>query len=158
MQAGRTSVKNIGETRRVGHDRVAVLDGGWDAWLKAGSPVTAQLPAPKTGAFSGIARDIAVDAQFVLNRLGQPHNVVIDARSPDRFRGENETLDPVGGHIPGALNRFFKHNLAATVTMIGVDCDGFDVRSGDNLLRFAFPAPVANPGQVRNALVALADE
>jgi thiosulfate/3-mercaptopyruvate sulfurtransferase len=99
--------------RWVGHKRVAVLDGGWDAWLKSGSPVTAQLPAPQTGAFNATARDIAVDARFVLERLGQPHTIVIDARSADRFRGENETLDPVGGHIPGAINRFFKHNLGA---------------------------------------------
>jgi thiosulfate/3-mercaptopyruvate sulfurtransferase len=98
--------------RWVGHDRVAVLDGGWDAWLKAGSPVTAQLPSPQPGAFRGTARDSAVDARFVLDRLGQPQHAVIDARSADRFRGENETLDPVGGHIPGALNRFFKHNLS----------------------------------------------
>ncbi len=99
--------------RWVGHDRAAVLDGGWDAWLKTGSPVSAQLPAPKTGVFSGAARDIAVDVRFILDRLGQPQNIVIDARSADRFRGENETLDLVGGHIPGALNRFFKNNLAA---------------------------------------------
>ncbi len=99
--------------RWVGHDRAAVLDGGWDAWLKTGLPVSAQLPAPKIGVFSGAARDIAVDARFIREQLGQPQNIVIDARSADRFRGENETLDPVGGHIPGALNRFFKNNLAA---------------------------------------------
>jgi thiosulfate/3-mercaptopyruvate sulfurtransferase len=97
--------------RWVGHANAAVLDGGWDAWLKTGSPVTALLPARQAGAFSGTVGDIAVDARGVLDLLGQSQNVVIDARSADRFRGENETLDPVGGHIPGALNRFFKHNL-----------------------------------------------
>ena len=99
--------------RWVGHTPAAVLDGGWDAWLKAGLPMTARTPAIKPGAFDGTTHDCAVDARFVLNQLEQPHIRVVDARSPDRFRGENETLDPVGGHIPGALNRFFKHNLAA---------------------------------------------
>jgi thiosulfate/3-mercaptopyruvate sulfurtransferase len=99
--------------RWVGHDDVAVLDGGWEAWLAAGLPVTSKLPAIKPGAFSGAARDCTVDARFLLVQLGQPRIRVIDARSPDRFRGENETLDPVGGHIPGALNRFFRHNLDA---------------------------------------------
>jgi thiosulfate/3-mercaptopyruvate sulfurtransferase len=99
--------------RWVGHDRVAVLDGGWEAWLKSGLPVTAQVPGIKPGAFRGAAHDYPVDARFILAQLGQPHVRLIDARSPDRFRGESETLDPVGGHIPGAVNRFFKSNLAA---------------------------------------------
>ncbi len=99
--------------RWVGHTRAAVLDGGWGAWLTAGLGVTAQSPAIKPGTFSGTARDDAADARSVANGLEQSRIGVIDARSPDRFRGENETLDPVGGHIPGAVNRFFKHNLAA---------------------------------------------
>jgi thiosulfate/3-mercaptopyruvate sulfurtransferase len=99
--------------RWVGHTRAAVLDGGWDAWLTAGLGVTAQSPAIKPGTFSGTARDDAADARSVANGLAQSRIGVIDARSADRFRGENETLDPVGGHIPGALNRFFKHNLDA---------------------------------------------
>ena len=97
--------------RWVGHTRAAVLDGGWDAWRKNGLPVTAQLPAITSGAFNGAALNHTVDARFILDQIGQSQIKVIDARSPDRFRGENETLDPVGGHIPGAINRFFKDNL-----------------------------------------------
>lgn len=99
--------------RWMGHIQVAVLDGGWDAWQQAGSQVTAQVPAIQTGAFNGAVRDISIDTTFIQENLGLPQIKVIDARSPDRFRGENETLDPVGGHIPGAVNRFFKANLAA---------------------------------------------
>ena len=98
--------------RWAGHTRCAVLDGGWNAWLAAKLPVSGALPTVTRGAFSGGARDNAVDAATVMNRLGRPDHVLIDARSADRFRGENETLDPVGGHIPGAANRFFKLNLA----------------------------------------------
>ena len=99
--------------RWVGHDLAAVLYGGWEAWLKAGLTVANQPPAIVPGTFTGVARDCAIDTRFILAELGNPRMRLIDARSPDRFRGENETLDPVGGHIPGALNRFFKHNLAA---------------------------------------------
>jgi thiosulfate/3-mercaptopyruvate sulfurtransferase len=99
--------------RWVGHAPVAVLDGGWGAWTATNLPVTTQIPATPPGAFSGTTRDTTRDANYVLARLNQPDNIIIDARSADRFRGENETLDPVGGHIPGAVNRFFKLNLAA---------------------------------------------
>jgi len=99
--------------RWVGHTQVAVLDGGWKAWLEAGLPVSTEAPSITPGAFSGIAQDDTVDARYLLDPLAHPQQRVVDARSPERFRGENETLDPVGGHIPGALNRFFKNNLAA---------------------------------------------
>jgi thiosulfate/3-mercaptopyruvate sulfurtransferase len=97
--------------RWIGHDACAVIDGGWDAWRKAGLPVTAQVAAPQPATFECHPRPIAVQTAYIQSRLGQTGDLVIDARSPDRFRGENETLDPVGGHIPGAANRFFKNNL-----------------------------------------------
>lgn len=99
--------------RWTGHPHAAVLDGGWEAWVKAGLAVSSHPPLPTPGTFDGAARDYVVDARLILAELGQIRIRLIDARSPDRFRGENEILDPVGGHIPGAVNRFFKHNLAA---------------------------------------------
>jgi len=100
--------------RWVGHETVAVLGGGWDAWLKAGQRVT-EAPTDLTAArFAPRHRaDLTRDAAAVIAAQGKQRSVLIDARSPDRFRGENETLDPVAGHIPGALNRFFKLNLDA---------------------------------------------
>ena len=99
--------------RWVGHDTVAVLDGGLGAWQQAGHPVTAALPAPRQGHFTSTPLPLMVDAAFVAAHLDDGAMRLIDARAPDRFRGENETLDPVGGHIPGAVNRCFKDNLAA---------------------------------------------
>jgi thiosulfate/3-mercaptopyruvate sulfurtransferase len=99
--------------RWLGHSRVAVLDGGWQAWTAAGQPVTKELPAPKPAKFSGKPDDSRVDAQYVLRRLNSADMILIDARANDRYRGQNETIDPVAGHIPGALNRFFKDNLDA---------------------------------------------
>ncbi|MFJ4288915.1 sulfurtransferase [Cupriavidus sp. NPDC089707] len=102
--------------RWVGHAEVAVLDGGKDAWIKAGMPLEPEAtPEPE---FPGkISRRESlvptVDAAALLDNLGRAALLVVDARAPDRFRGENETLDPVGGHIPGAVNRFFKDNLDA---------------------------------------------
>ncbi|MCW5605481.1 MAG: sulfurtransferase [Burkholderiales bacterium] len=98
--------------RWVGHMRVAVLDGGWDAWMQAGQPDTAELPEIRPTTFNpNLQPQYAVDTAFVMAHLDQPGIRVLDARSADRFRGKNETLDPVGGHIPGASNRFFKSNL-----------------------------------------------
>ena len=99
--------------RWLGHHRVAVLDGGLQAWLAAGQALDAALPEARAATYSLALRADRVDAQYVRQHLGQPDMVLIDARSPDRFRGENEMLDPVGGHIPGAINRFFRDNLDA---------------------------------------------
>ena len=99
--------------RWFGHHRVAVLDGGLQAWLAAGQALDAALPEARAATYSLALRADRVDAQYVRQHLGQPDMVLIDARSPDRFRGENEMLDPVGGHIPGAINRFFRGNLDA---------------------------------------------
>jgi thiosulfate/3-mercaptopyruvate sulfurtransferase len=99
--------------RWVGHAAVAVLDGGVPAWQTAGGALTTGLPAAR--ARGGIALKDAltttVDVTDVLRNLDDGARTIVDARAPDRFRGENETIDPVGGHIPGAKNRFFKDNL-----------------------------------------------
>ncbi len=97
--------------RWAGHQNVAVLDGGWNAWLKAGGAVDAAAPVITPGDFTGAPRAVTVDAAFIAASIGGTQTRVVDARSADRFRGENETLDPVGGHIPGALNRSFQLNL-----------------------------------------------
>ena len=99
--------------RWIGHEASAVLDGGLPAWQALGQPLSADPPEPRQ------AGSIAVHAPFVptvtvaevLDNIESEGRTVIDARAADRFRGENETIDPVGGHIPGAKNRFFKDNL-----------------------------------------------
>ncbi|WP_066731571.1 sulfurtransferase [Cupriavidus sp. D384] len=102
--------------RWVGHGAVAVLDGGKAAWLAAGLPLEPGV-TPDPEAPGNLTRHASlvrtVDAPALMENLTQPALLVVDARAADRFRGENETLDPVGGHIPGAANRFFKDNLAA---------------------------------------------
>jgi thiosulfate/3-mercaptopyruvate sulfurtransferase len=98
--------------RWVGHTRAAVLDGGWQAWQAAGGASTTEVPAIERTTFTLRPRaDFVVDAQYIAAHLNDADVLVVDARSADRFRGENETLDPVGGHIPGAANRFFRLNL-----------------------------------------------
>lgn len=97
--------------RWLGHDAVAVLDGGVSAWTAAGGtlthePATARPQPPYPPRPPGMP---TVDATELLARLGS--RPVLDARAAERFRGEVEPLDPVAGHIPGAMNRFFKDNL-----------------------------------------------
>ena len=98
-----------------GHDAVAVLDGGLQAWQAAGEPVaTGTEPARAAGRFQlQPALRRLVDADRVLADLGRPAQTLIDARGAPRFRGETEPLDPVAGHIPGALNRPFTQNFAS---------------------------------------------
>ena len=96
--------------RAVGHDKVQVLDGGLASWKGSISTVT-RVPTPLHIPLKPVQYNGLVLVDTVLNNISSPGKVVIDARSTDRFHGQNETLDPVGGHIPGALNRFFKENL-----------------------------------------------
>ena len=100
--------------RWIGHRNVAVLDGDIRAWKKAGFPLTAQASAPRpAGRLSARPSLVTVlTADAVLAGLGDPRNQqVVDARGAERFTGQVEPIDPVAGHIPGALNRPLGTNL-----------------------------------------------
>ena len=100
--------------RWLGHGAVAVLDGGLAAWGTAGLPlVTAVTERPRGNLAEKPTLVRKVSVGDLLENLDAKRLQVVDARANDRFRGENETIDPVGGHIPGARNRFFKDNLQA---------------------------------------------
>lgn len=98
--------------RYMGHEQVQLLDGGFSSWLEAGYPVTALIPEPKMAKFKPrLQYHMLVDKDYVRRRMGNPNIVLIDARAADRYRGENETLDPKAGHIPGAVSKPFAENL-----------------------------------------------
>jgi thiosulfate/3-mercaptopyruvate sulfurtransferase len=100
--------------RWLGHEAVAVLDGGMAAWQSIGKPLTTETGSTPRGGISIRAPLVpTVTVADVMENVDKGERIVIDARASDRFRGENETIDPVGGHIPGARNRFFKDNLQA---------------------------------------------
>jgi thiosulfate/3-mercaptopyruvate sulfurtransferase len=123
--------------RWVGHEKVAVLDGGLPAWLASGMWLSTEASPRVLGTLTDRPSLVAtVTANDLLANLSNEKLTVVDARAPDRFRGENETIDPVGGHIPGAKNRFFKENLQA---------DG-NFKSAEQL-RQEFSAVLADPAQ-----------
>lgn len=97
--------------RWIGHEAAAVLDGGVTAWQAAGGALTAAVPARRDAAPYPARTDAMprVDAAVLQSRLGRV--CLLDARAGERFRGEVEPLDAAAGHVPGALNRFFKDNL-----------------------------------------------
>ncbi|MBB3214586.1 thiosulfate/3-mercaptopyruvate sulfurtransferase [Herbaspirillum sp. Sphag1AN] len=98
--------------RWVGHAQIAVLDGGLQAWQTHGGAIDTSIPEVATGNLEAHPPLVeSVDAAIVLNNISEKKMTLVDARSADRYRGENETIDPVGGHIPGAKNRFFLDNL-----------------------------------------------
>jgi thiosulfate/3-mercaptopyruvate sulfurtransferase len=91
--------------RYLGHERVVVLDGGFQGWLAAGYPTTADIPVAKVGEFiPNLQLEQVVDVATVKARKDLPEVVLVDARESDRYRGEREPIDPVAGHIPGAVN------------------------------------------------------
>jgi thiosulfate/3-mercaptopyruvate sulfurtransferase len=97
--------------RWLGHEHVAVLDGGMARWQAAGLPVTTELPAVHPVRFAIGTTLSTVGVQDVLDTLATRARFIIDARLPERFRGEVEPIDPVAGHIPGAHNRPYTQNL-----------------------------------------------
>ena len=118
--------------RAIGHERTYVLDGGIPAWIEAGGSVTAELPDHRPVQLSvELETDLSVDRDQLRNRLES--TVVLDARAGQRYRGETEPIDPVAGHIPGAINAPFEENLdpnqrfllpeqlAATYAALGVE-------------------------------------
>lgn len=99
--------------RTLGHEKVAVLDGGWARWTGLGLPVDSYVPVPMAASYAGrFAEDRLLDAAQVQSRL-DAGELLIDARAADRFRGENEHIDRVAGHVPGARNRPYSDNLVA---------------------------------------------
>ena len=99
--------------RWAGHQAAAVLDGGLPAWRAAGLELETGPAQPRKPGTLGAGPTLVktVDHAQVRANIDAPARLVIDARAPDRFRGENETLDAIGGHIPGARNRLFRDNL-----------------------------------------------
>jgi len=103
--------------RWLGHEAVAVLDGGLRRWLQLDLPFTDEVPRPAPGDFAAHPRNsLAVDAAEVLAAAADPSRRVLDARAPERYRGEVEPLDPVAGHIPGARNRPYTQNVNPDLT------------------------------------------
>jgi thiosulfate/3-mercaptopyruvate sulfurtransferase len=112
--------------RWLGHSQAAVLDGGYRAWVAAGGTIetggdvqgvrsTDVGPSTGTGAnpLSAAAQQQPVTAAEVLEALKDGRRVLVDARAPERFAGEIEPIDPVAGHVPGAVNHPFSRNLDA---------------------------------------------
>jgi thiosulfate/3-mercaptopyruvate sulfurtransferase len=95
--------------RYLGHDQVALLDGGFSAWHQAGLPITQALPTVKRGDFRAQPQpDWLVDIEAVRQRKDLPGVKLVDARAEERFRGEYEPIDPIAGSIPGAVNSFWQ--------------------------------------------------
>ena len=122
--------------RWAGCTKVRVLNGGWSAWGQISGDIEREKPAPRAPVVweSGATGMPVVDANAVLANINQPVFTVIDARAENRFRGENETIDPVAGHIPGAINWPFSRNLDSDGFFLPVDelKSGFAQLLGNN--------------------------
>lgn len=101
--------------RWLGHDAVAVLDGGWQAWQAQGQRVTAEIPSVAMSArfVPHPRRELWLSTGQVKDAMALEEILLLDARAPERFHGEVEPIDPVAGHVPGAVNRFCQLNLGA---------------------------------------------
>ena len=100
----------------LGHDAVALLDGGWQAWSEQGLAVDAGLPQHKPANYTADFNPqcVVTTDQVVLN-LTSPQWTLIDVRTAERYRGEQEPIDPIAGHIPGAVNLPLAENLDGSI-------------------------------------------
>lgn len=98
--------------RWMGHEKIAILDGGYAAWTSAGYAIESDTPSFAESVYPVLPASMPiVTADDVLASLETSELLLVDARSAERFAGQGETIDPVAGHIPGALNRHFARNL-----------------------------------------------
>jgi thiosulfate/3-mercaptopyruvate sulfurtransferase len=118
-----------------GHEDVRLLDGGYEAWRDAGGPVTSEVVQPRVGDFVAVP-----GAMPVLDAAGAAamadNGILLDARVAERYRGEHEPVDPVAGHIPGAVSAPSDDNVSANGTFQQPD----DLRSRFAALGVANPA------------------
>jgi thiosulfate/3-mercaptopyruvate sulfurtransferase len=113
--------------RWVGLENASLLDGGVQKWIAEARALSTAIPTARPAPFAGRADPLMISTvDELLPRIGGEEMVLIDARAPERYRGEVEPIDPVAGHIPGALNRFYKENLHADLTFKSPE----DVRKG----------------------------
>lgn len=105
--------------RYMGHDAAAVVDGGWAKWRREGRPVRTGEESRPPGTFTGRRRkELRVLVDQVRASLGSSSVVLVDARSPERFEGRTEPVDRTPGHIPGAVNHFYKRNVTDDGVML----------------------------------------
>ena len=98
--------------RYLGHDRVSFLDGGWPAWVAANAPTRAGDERRRRGVFvSRVRPEMAADIDATARAARSSDWLVVDVRAASRYRGEEEPIDPVAGHVPGARHRFWQDNL-----------------------------------------------
>jgi len=99
--------------RWLGHDSVAMLDGGISSWKQQGLPKTVDMPHISSTAFLGEPNmEMLVDSDLLQQKLTQPQTSLIDVRDSNRYQGLEESIDKVAGHIPGAINIPWKSNIA----------------------------------------------
>jgi thiosulfate/3-mercaptopyruvate sulfurtransferase len=98
----------------LGHDAVAVLDGGLQAWQEQSLPVTKDIPATRHAHFvPHLRNELLVVAQELAARTHDNAWRILDARAPERYAGEVEPIDPIAGHVPGATNHPFARNVTS---------------------------------------------
>lgn len=98
--------------RWLGHEKVAVLNGGWNYWYSNNFPVSSDIPTNEPKEFrADIRENFTVDINFVEQMRQRPELVLVDSRTSERYQGLQEPVDPIAGHIPGAINAPHPENI-----------------------------------------------